>query len=51
MVGGDVMETDVVRQGAEEGDAVSNEHRDARDDEALHEAGAQKLLNGDAGST
>lgn len=43
-----MTETDVARQGAEEGDAVANEHRDARDDEALHEASAQKLLNGDA---
>lgn len=43
-----MTEADVARQGAEEGDAVSNEHRDASDDEALHEASAQKLLNGDA---
>src|SRR5579859_2210930 len=48
VAGGDVMEMDVARQGAEEGDAVSNEHGDASDDEAVHEAGAQKLLNSDA---
>lgn len=43
-----MKEADVAREGAEEGDSVSNENRDASDDEALHEAGAQKLLNGDA---
>jgi hypothetical protein len=48
VAGGDVTEMDVARQGAEEGDAVSDEHRDARDDEAVNEARAQKLLNGDA---
>ena len=35
VVGGDVMEMDVARQRAEEGNAVSNDHRDASDDEAL----------------
>lgn len=35
VVGGHVMEMNVARRGAEEEDAVSNEHRDASDDEAL----------------
>jgi hypothetical protein len=47
VVRGYVTKADVAGQGAEEGDAVADEHRDSSDDEALHEAGAQKLLNGD----
>ena len=35
VVCGDVTEMDVARQRAKEGDAVSNEDRDASDDEAL----------------
>ena len=46
VVGGHVMEAGVARQGAEERDAVANEHRDASDDETLNEARAQELLVG-----
>jgi len=37
-----------VRQGAEEGDSVSDENRDASDDEALDESGAEEALDCDS---
>jgi hypothetical protein len=44
---GYVAEPNVVRQGAEERNSISNEHRYARDNEALNEPRAQELLNRD----
>src|SRR5664280_152319 len=43
----DVTEPHVARQGAEERDSVSNEHRHARDNETLNEPRAQEPLNRD----
>jgi len=37
-----------VRQGAEEGDSVSDENGDASDDEALNESGAEESLDCDS---
>lgn len=45
-LGGDVAEGNVVGDGSEEGDAFSNEDRDAGDDEAVDEAGGEELLDG-----
>ena len=43
----DVTEPDVARQGAEERNPVSNEHRHASDNETLDEPRAQKPLDRD----
>src|SRR5712691_2694412 len=43
--GRDVIEPNVARQGAEERNSVSNEHRHAGDDETLNEPCAQEPLN------
>jgi len=45
---GDVPEFDISREGAKERDTFPYEHRNTRDDESLNQAGAKKLLNGDA---
>src|SRR6185437_5153666 len=42
-----VTEPNIVRQGAEERDSFSNEHRHASDNETLNESRAQKPLNRD----
>ena len=42
-----VTEPNVARQGAEERNSVSNEHRNASDNETLNEPGAQEPLNRD----
>ena len=42
-----VAEPNVARQGAEQGNSVSNEHRNARDNETLNEPRTQKPLNRD----
>src|SRR6185437_3938273 len=46
MPGGNVMEWNVVRQGAEKRDAVANEDWHASDDEPVNEPSAQESLNG-----
>jgi|SRR5258708_6024914 len=46
--GGYVAEPNVVRQGAEERDALSNEHGHSSNNETLNGPGAQEPLNGDA---
>ena len=43
-----VTETNVVRQGAEERNPVSNQYRHASDNETLDEPGSQKPLNRDS---
>jgi hypothetical protein len=43
-----VTQTYVVRHGTEERDAFADEHRDARDNETLNQAGAEESLNGEA---
>src|SRR5260221_8214820 len=45
---GDVTEPHIVRQGAEERNSVSNEHRHASDNEPFNEPRAQEPLNRDA---
>ena len=40
-----VMQTHITRQGAEERNSVSNEHRNSGDNETLNQAGAQEPLN------
>jgi hypothetical protein len=45
---GYVTEANVMRQAPEEGDSLSNEHRDTGDDEALNKPRAQELLNRDS---
>src|SRR4051794_32050215 len=42
-----VMETDIVRQGAEERNTGANEHGNARNNETLNKPGLEKPLNGD----
>jgi len=42
-----VMELNVVQQLAEEGDSLSNEYRDATDDETLNLSCAKELLDGE----
>jgi hypothetical protein len=43
-----VSEPYVVREQADQRNAVSNQHRNARDDESLDEPRAQEVLDGDA---
>lgn len=43
----EMTEPDVARERAEERDPLSDEHRDASNDETLNESGAQEALNGD----
>ena len=43
-----VTEANVVRQGAEERDSVSDEHGHASDGEMLNQSGAQEALNRDS---
>jgi hypothetical protein len=44
----DVTEANIVGQGAEERDSVSDKHGHTGDDETLNQSGAQELLNGDS---
>ena len=45
--GGDVLEHDVTRQRAEEGNTIADEHRNPGNDQALDETGPKKPLDGD----
>ena len=43
-----MTEMNVVREGAEERDSLSDENRDASDDDTLNESAAQEALNCDS---
>lgn len=46
--GRDMTEADVTRERAEERNSLADEHGKTTDDQAVYEAGTQKLLNRDA---
>lgn len=46
--GRDMLEADVVREGAEQRDTFADEHRQTTDDQAVDKSCVQKLLNGDS---
>ena len=43
--GSDVTQANIVRQRSKKRDALTDEHRESTDDQAVDEAGAQELLN------
>src|SRR6185503_5693287 len=46
--GGDVLQSNIVRQRSKEGNALTQQHRDPGYDQPLNQAGPEKTLDGDA---